>query len=67
MKTNIFALEDFFNQKLGNKQMTKIVGMEDPKKPKPKPELNDTATSQDNGEGTVDNHFPPKNDDTATS
>ncbi|WP_445709771.1 hypothetical protein [Flavobacterium sp.] len=58
MKTNIFALEDFFNQKLGNKQMTKIVGMEDPKKPKPKPELNDTISSEDNGDGKPNDTKP---------
>ncbi|CAM3928848.1 MULTISPECIES: hypothetical protein [Flavobacterium] len=58
MKTNIFALEDFFNHKMGNKQMTKIVGMIDPKKPKPKPELNDTVSSEDNGDGKPNDPKP---------
>lgn len=58
MKTNIFTLKDFLSLKMENKQMTKIVGMEDPKKPKPKPELNDTVSSQDNGEGKPNDKDP---------
>lgn len=58
MKTNIFALDNFLNQKMENRQMTKIVGMIDPKKPKPKPELNDTVSSEDNGDGKPNDTDP---------